>query len=465
MKYLLTLIVCSTITIKSTAQSRLQDSLALVSIYDNVNGKNWTNNTNWKTTMPINTWYGVGIPFHSDTGRVTGLTLSNNNLIGDLSSTLIGTLSSLESLDLSYNQINGSIPTSLGSLSKLFSIELNNNNLTGTIPDTLGSLVYLQTLHLEYNNLNGKIPNTLGVRDSSGGLPGGMQLNNNEFTFAGMEAKAAAVTNGKDTLPYSPQANIRINQSGNTLSVSVGGTPINNTYLWYKIGSGLIAKIIADSTFTPITSGSYVVVVNNSVANKLTLYSDTVITGVLAITLMNFTAQHQNKIVKLNWQTTNQIDASSFNIQRSTDGVNFTDIGKVYSINNGSFLNNYSFTDSLFNMAIQQASIYYRLQEVDKNNSIIYGKIILLKLLNNSFEFQIYPNPMKDFLHLQFWNLQTSALINIFNINGQRVFSRQFNRISNGELQLDVSNLPAGLYIMQIQANEQSKKQKIIKSE
>ena len=56
------------------AQSRLEDSLALVELYDSTNGDSWTNNTNWKTgTLDI--WYGVTVAG----GRVSYLLLNNNN--------------------------------------------------------------------------------------------------------------------------------------------------------------------------------------------------------------------------------------------------------------------------------------------------------------------------------------------------------------------------------------------------
>jgi len=49
-------------------------------------------------------------------------------------------------IDLSSNNLHGTIPSSLGSLSSLTGVTLAANNLTGTIPSQLGSLANLHVL-------------------------------------------------------------------------------------------------------------------------------------------------------------------------------------------------------------------------------------------------------------------------------------------------------------------------------
>ena len=87
-----------------------QDSLALVDLYNSTNGPGWTNHTNWLTSEPMDTWYGVD---ENSNGRVFSLTLKGNRLIGTLPSSL-GNLSSLATLDLSYNGLTGQLPASIG---------------------------------------------------------------------------------------------------------------------------------------------------------------------------------------------------------------------------------------------------------------------------------------------------------------------------------------------------------------
>lgn len=155
------------------AQSRLQDSLALVDLYNSTNGANWRNHTNWLTTNPIEQWYGITI----EQGRVKNLQLNSNQLAGTLPTSL-GNLSNLVYLELMGNQLTGNIPTSVGQLSKVFTFNLSLNQLTGIIPSTLGNMSNVWSFILNNNNLTGAIPATLGRCSRMSSL----RLDNNQLT-------------------------------------------------------------------------------------------------------------------------------------------------------------------------------------------------------------------------------------------------------------------------------------------
>ncbi|KAH0969245.1 hypothetical protein GBA52_028867 [Prunus armeniaca] len=68
---------------------------------------------------------------------------------------------SLVALNLSWNMLQGQIPTSLGQIRDLRYLSLSGNNLTGTIPSSLGQLYSLEVLELSSNYLTGEIPKDL----------------------------------------------------------------------------------------------------------------------------------------------------------------------------------------------------------------------------------------------------------------------------------------------------------------
>ncbi|KAF8412996.1 hypothetical protein HHK36_000968 [Tetracentron sinense] len=94
------------------------------------------------------------------------LSLSVNNFRGEIGSArnLSGCIGkSLESLDLSSNQLTGHIPNWLGQLKSLKHLYLGVNSLYGPIPSSLGNMSSLTHLYLRSNKLNGTLPVSLGV--------------------------------------------------------------------------------------------------------------------------------------------------------------------------------------------------------------------------------------------------------------------------------------------------------------
>jgi len=135
------------------------DSLALIDLYNNTGGSNWYNRFGSKAWLSgaVNNWAGVSL---NNSGRVVSLDLSYNNLKGSLPSTL-GNFTMLTSLILNGNLLSGGIPASITSLSNLTIVDFSNNKLTGIIPSNIGSLTKLVKLNFRANQLSGTIPNSV----------------------------------------------------------------------------------------------------------------------------------------------------------------------------------------------------------------------------------------------------------------------------------------------------------------
>ncbi|KAH0683932.1 hypothetical protein KY285_021409 [Solanum tuberosum] len=103
-------------------------------------------------------WYGV----KCFNGRVNMLNIKNVGVIGTLRDFPFSSLSYLEYVDLSINQLSGIIPAAIGKLTNLVYLDLGSNQFSGTIPPQIGSLTKLETLRIVNNHLNGSIPGELG---------------------------------------------------------------------------------------------------------------------------------------------------------------------------------------------------------------------------------------------------------------------------------------------------------------
>ena len=84
----------------------ISDRDILVALYNATGGSGWDRSDHWLTDSPLGSWHGVSVDAE---GRVVGLDLSSNSLVG-------------------------SIPADLGKLSGLTLLNFNSSNLTGPIP-------------------------------------------------------------------------------------------------------------------------------------------------------------------------------------------------------------------------------------------------------------------------------------------------------------------------------------------
>ncbi len=130
-----------------------QDSLALVALFNALDGNNWYHNDYWLNDS-VYKWYGVTI---NTAGVVSSVTLKNNNLSGTIPAE-IGDFTGLLTLNLAENHLTGTIPSSITNLaSSLRYLILSNNQLSGNIPLEIYDLTLLVDLELDHNQFNGEI--------------------------------------------------------------------------------------------------------------------------------------------------------------------------------------------------------------------------------------------------------------------------------------------------------------------
>ncbi|XP_066367524.1 receptor-like protein kinase HSL1 [Miscanthus floridulus] len=94
--------------------------------------------------------------------ELTNLYLYNNNLSGDLGINGPIGATGLVEIDLSENQLSGTISESFGGLMNLRLLNLHQNKLTGEIPASIAQLPSLVFLWLWNNSLSGELPAGLG---------------------------------------------------------------------------------------------------------------------------------------------------------------------------------------------------------------------------------------------------------------------------------------------------------------
>ncbi|KAL7113716.1 hypothetical protein ACP275_04G077400 [Erythranthe tilingii] len=94
----------------------------------------------------------------SGCSSMTGLDLSSNNINGTIPTNISKLLPFVTSLDLSSNELSGEIPVDLANCSFLNILRLDNNQLTGQIPPQIGLLNRIKTFSVTNNRLSGPVP-------------------------------------------------------------------------------------------------------------------------------------------------------------------------------------------------------------------------------------------------------------------------------------------------------------------
>ncbi len=168
----------------------------------------------------------------------------------------------------------------------------------------------------------------------------------------------------------------------------------------------------------------------------------TITEGVLPVTLTTFKGEETKSGNQLFWETAQEINNDFFLVEHSSNGRDFTAIGKVIGNGNSNATHSYSFK----HQGISSGRNYYRLAQTDYDGRVKYSQIVTIENKDNSFSINISPNPVVDKVILK----GTAGLI------GNRYFivNNLGATVLSGILQADNINvqlLPKGSYFIRIQ--------------
>lgn len=165
-------------------------------------------------------------------------------------------------------------------------------------------------------------------------------------------------------------------------------------------------------------------------------------------------ANSNNGTVALHWTTASETNNDYFIIERSPNGKDFISIGMQEGSGTTQVQQSYAFTDA----SPHNGTNYYRLQQVDYEGNRQYSAIISTQIINKE-NVIIYPNPVKEQLHIVLPNAFTDSRIEIIDWSGRILKSI----IANGTTNVNVANLAAGQYAVRITTNQQVIVRHIIK--
>ena len=160
-------------------------------------------------------------------------------------------------------------------------------------------------------------------------------------------------------------------------------------------------------------------------------------------------ARLQDQTAVLTWRTETETNNAGFEIQKSTDGIQWQRIGWQAGQGSTSTPHTYMYADE---NPFSNTS-YYRLKQVDFDGKFTYSNIASLEYIRP--QVNVYPNPATDKLYINTDN-QTIDHVLIFDTMGKQINAQITDNT------IDVALLPKGLYTIKVIMDGQYFYEKIV---
>lgn len=179
--------------------------------------------------------------------------------------------------------------------------------------------------------------------------------------------------------------------------------------------------------------------------------------------LLSFSGKEQNAKAVLNWITSRENEPLRFEIEKSTDGINFTTVGVVNShLAYGEEQNHYSFTDP----APLNGRTYYRIKMKNANSRSVYSRTIQLSGKTEALDFLSVINPFSQALVFEVIAEQGGRTeLELYNATGKLVKKTE-QEIAKGISRLrldDTSPLSAGVYFLRVKQGGHIIQKRVVK--
>lgn len=154
----------------------------------------------------------------------------------------------------------------------------------------------------------------------------------------------------------------------------------------------------------------------------------------------------------LSWSTRKEKFNDFFEIQRSSDGINFEPIGKIKGKDSSVNKTAYSFEDKDPLPGIA----HYRIKQVSKGKKITYSEIVKTTARISGPKLNLYPVPASDFINLHYDDLKTNgAVIRILGIDAKvrtTLIHKQRSFVNN--IRIPTAQLAPGMYFVEVRLDD-----------
>ncbi|HVZ55596.1 MAG TPA: T9SS type A sorting domain-containing protein [Chitinophagaceae bacterium] len=172
----------------------------------------------------------------------------------------------------------------------------------------------------------------------------------------------------------------------------------------------------------------------------------------LPVKFVSFTVARQQNLVLIQWSTATEINSRDFEIERSSDGTNWTTITSVNAAGQSTALLTYSYTDR----SAAGAVVYYRIRQVDLDGAFTYTDVRTIKLENSQADVKVI-TASPSTLYVSFSQpIQSGVTLRLTSMTGQVISQQQVSNPA-GQVQFNAPSHNTGIYVLTITDNKNLK--------
>src|SRR5690606_8873028 len=154
-----------------------------------------------------------------------------------------------------------------------------------------------------------------------------------------------------------------------------------------------------------------------------------------------------------------ELNSSHFEVEKSTDGINFRTIETVNAMGHSEYETHYYVVDQDPSIGVN----YYRLNQFDVDGQSKYSEVRAVNILDDFYDMlSVFPNPTTGKTEVVFNSYsKEEVVLNVSSTSGTTIVNTPLTATNGGNrLEVDMSNQASGVYIVTVTTKDKVYKTK-----
>lgn len=179
---------------------------------------------------------------------------------------------------------------------------------------------------------------------------------------------------------------------------------------------------------------------------------------VLPVEINEFIVEERDCVPLVYWQTEFEENSAVFEVQRSTNGREFSTVGELAAAGYSQVIQEYKYHDKTAPLG----QLFYRLKQVDSDGTFTFSPVKSLTLeCSDDFDFSVSPNPAESYFELRVEQDLAEGKLLLRDIKGEIIRKVLMSNLKEGDsVTLDCQAIPAGVYFIELLGDSQMSRTK-----